>query len=117
MTYARLFRSLDLGPSTRHGALRAASVRQDDEAATIRMEVPGYAPEAVEITTQGRVLTVTGKAEGEAADAADAFSRSFEFPVDLDLAKAEATVRHGLLTIRVPRREEAKPQTIVVKAA
>jgi HSP20 family protein len=45
------------------------------------------------------------------------FSRSLQLPADLDVARAEAACKHGMLTIRIPKNEEAKPRQISVKAA
>ena len=45
------------------------------------------------------------------------FSRSFQLPADVDPARAEASYKHGILSVRVPKKEEAKPRQITVKAA
>ncbi|MND04646.1 Spore protein SP21 [compost metagenome] len=45
------------------------------------------------------------------------FSRSFQLPADVDLSRAEASYKHGILTVRVPKKEEAKPRQITIKAA
>jgi HSP20 family protein len=42
------------------------------------------------------------------------FSRSLRLPVELDAAKAEAKIEDGLLTLRVPKAESARPKTIKV---
>ena len=44
------------------------------------------------------------------------FSRTLNFPAELDGAKAEASVENGVLTLRVPKAETAKPKMIKVKA-
>jgi HSP20 family protein len=92
----------------------------------MRLEVPGVAPEQITIEGQGRTLTVAGKREGTVPEGASfhrrergtgAFSRSIQLPDDLDVTRAEATYKHGILTVRVPKKEEAKPRQISVKAA
>lgn len=102
------------------------SVIRDGDAVVVRIEVPGVAPEAIEVTTQGRTLTVRGKRELPTTEGAGherpenergEFSRSLELPAAYDLDRAEASCKHGLLTIRIPRRGEAKPRTISVQAA
>jgi len=45
------------------------------------------------------------------------FSRSLQLPPDLDVSRAEATYKHGILTVRIPKKEEAKPRQITIKAA
>jgi HSP20 family protein len=44
-----------------------------------------------------------------------AFSRSIQLPEDLDLQKANAKYENGLLVIRVPRAESAKPRQITIQ--
>jgi len=116
---------LDLGPSGR-GVFPAINVFTDREGYVLRMEVPGVAPENLEIQTQSRTLRVSGKRDikppGEGSfhrreRAVGEFSRSLQLPADLDTARAEASCKHGMLTIRIPKNEEAKPHQITVKAA
>ena len=116
---------LDLGPSGR-GVYPAINVFTDREGYVLRMEVPGVAPEDLEIETQSRTLRVSGKRDikppGEGSfhrreRAVGEFSRSLQLPADLDTARAEASCKHGMLTIRIPKNEEAKPHQITVKAA
>ena len=117
-------RGIDLGPSGR-GVYPATNVFSDHEGYVLKMEVPGVAPDALEIQTEGRTLKVSGKRqptmpekgsfhrrEREFGD----FARSFQLPTDLDVGRAEASVKHGILTVRVPKREEAKPRRISVSA-
>ena len=85
-----------------------------------------FAPEGLEIETQGRTLRVSGKREikppGEGSfhrreRSGGEFSRSLQLPADLDVARAQASCKHGMLTIRIPKSEEAKPRQISVKKA
>jgi HSP20 family protein len=116
---------LDLGPSGR-GVYPAINVFTDRGGYVLRMEVPGVAPEDLEIEIQSRTLRVSGKRDikppGEGSfhrreRAVGEFSRSLQLPADLDTARAEASCKHGMLTIRIPKNEEAKPHQITVKAA
>jgi HSP20 family protein len=116
---------LDLGPSGR-GVYPAINVFTDREGYVLRMEVPGVAPEGLEIESQGRTLRISGKRDikppGEGSfhrreRAGGEFSRSLQLPADLDVARAQASCKHGMLTIRIPKSEEAKPRQISVNAA
>lgn len=89
-----------------------------------RFEVAGIAPQDIKIETQGRILEVSGKRELKVPDggsyhrverARGEFSRSLQLPADLEVAKAEASCDRGILTIRVPKKEESKPKQITVK--
>ena len=91
--------------------------------------VPGVRPEDVEISiNQGTVTlsgTVANVAEAEEAKGATwflhelwhgQFRRSISLPTEIDAAKAQATFADGILTIRLPKAEQAKPKQIKVHA-
>ncbi|HUI27223.1 MAG TPA: Hsp20/alpha crystallin family protein [Candidatus Kryptonia bacterium] len=116
---------IDLGLSGR-GVFPPVNVFSDREGYVVRLEVPGIDPAHINIETHGRTLTVSGKRELKPAEGGSfhrrernegQFSRSIQLPQDLDLEHADAACKHGVLTIRVPKREEAKPRQITVKAA
>ena len=84
------------------------------------------APEKLNIEAHGRTLTISGKREATAPQGGSfhrrernsgEFSRSLQLPADLDLSRSEAAYKHGMLTIRIPKKEEAKPRQITVKAS
>lgn len=89
----------------------------------VLLEVPGFAPEDLAIESRGQTLTVTGKPRGgpeitgsyhRRERSSGEFSRSIQLPRDVDPAKATASCKHGVLTVRVPAREESKPRQISV---
>jgi HSP20 family protein len=113
------------GPSGR-GVFPPVNVFSDPDGYVVKVEVPGIAPEQLAIEGNGRTLTISGKREVEAPKGGSfhrrergtgQFSRSLQLPEDLDVSKAQASYKHGVLTIRVPKREEAKPRQISIKAA
>ena len=115
----------DLGVSGR-GVFPAVNAFWEKDGCVVRLEVPGIAPESLIVESRGRSLTISGKREIAGPDGgsfhrrertAGEFSRSVQLPEDLDLSRAEATYKHGVLTIRVPKNEEAKPRQIAVQAA
>ena len=114
----------DLGVSA-HGVFPAVNIFQGEDGYVIRVEVPGVAPDQIQVESQGRTLTISGKREVRAPEggafhrrerSSGEFSRSLQLPDELDLARAEAACTHGVLTIRVPLRQEAKPRQISVQA-
>ena len=118
-------RGLDLGVSGR-GVFPPVNMFSDKDGYVVRLEIPGVAPDQVRIDTEGRTLTISGKrADSQSGDASfhrrerdmGEFSRSLQLPESLDLNRAEAAYKHGVLTVRVPKKEEAKPRQITVKAA
>ena len=116
---------IDLGPSGR-GVFPPVNVFADRDGYVVKLEVPGVAPEHVTIEAEGRTLTVSGKREDAPPQGSSfhrrergygQFSRSLQLPADLDASRAEATYKHGILTVRVPKKEEAKPRQISINAA
>ena len=81
-------------------------------------------PAGVTASISGGVLTLTGERKAEfdsnegtfhrSERAYGRFSRSFTLPATVDANRINATYRDGVLTIRVPQREEAKPKQIEV---
>lgn len=115
--------SLGLG---RRGVYPPVNVFGKDDHVLVRAELPGVAPDKVQVDVQGSTLTISGERTAEVPEGGSyhrrerghgRFSRSIELPEDLDLASAEATCRNGMLTIQVPRKAEAKPRQIDVRAA
>jgi HSP20 family protein len=116
---------LDLGVSGR-GVYPLINIFSEPDGYVVRLEVPGVSAADLHIEGQGRSLTIKGRREHPAPEGASfhrrerdsgEFSRSLQLPDSLDLARAEASYKNGILTIRVPKREEAKPRQISVKAA
>ena len=80
----------------------------------IRIELPGVAEDAIDLTVDQGVLTVSGEKSETREDKGDtwyfserefgSFRRSFRLPGDADADKAEAHVLNGVLEITVPRR-------------
>ena len=112
-------------PSGR-GVFPPVNVFSDKDGYVVKVEVPGIAPEQLNVEGTGRTLTISGTRPAEAPKGgafhrrerdAGSFSRSLQLPEELDVSQTEASYKHGVLTIRVPKRAEAKPRQISVKAA
>lgn len=91
----------------------------------LRAELPGLRPEEITVNCEQRTLTISGERKVEQAEgggyhrrerAAGKFSRSIRLPDDLDASRAAASFKHGVLTLRLPRAEAAKPRQISVQA-
>jgi HSP20 family protein len=91
----------------------------------VKAALPGVKPEEVDITITGDTLTIKGETKASQEVKREdyiyqehrygAFSRSITLPSFLQSEKAEATFENGILTLTIPRAEEAKPKTIKVK--
>lgn len=95
-----------------------------DKEIVLKAELPGLRREDIDLTVENHTLTIRGerKPDEEAANAQfhrsermfGACSRSFTLPNTVDAARVKAEYRDGVLTVRLPRREEAKPRQITV---
>ena len=91
----------------------------------IKAELPEMKKEDINVTFEQNVLTIAGERKASFEDdngtyhrterAHGRFSRSFTLPATVDGTRISAAYKDGVLTIRVPQREEAKPKTIAVE--
>jgi HSP20 family protein len=93
----------------------------------IKAELPDMTREAIEVTVEHNTLTIKGT-KNPPAEVKDehfrrversygTFSRSFTLPNTVDATKVSADYKNGVLTVKLPYREEAKPRTINVEVA
>lgn len=90
----------------------------------LKAEVPGLRREDIDVTVENNTLTIRaerkpddGAANAEYHRSERTFgtsSRSFTLPNTVDAGRVKADYRDGVLTVRLPRREEAKPRQITV---
>lgn len=93
----------------------------------LKAELPDMAREDIDINIDNFVLTIKGekKFTGEVKEEQfhhverryGTFSRSFSLPQTVDTGKVGAEYKNGVLTVRLPLREEAKPRQIKVDIA
>lgn len=98
---------------------------EDREGITLRADLPGVDREHLSIDVDGETLTIEATVSlGESAGIQPVYTevriaqyrRSFVLGRDLDANRIEASIREGVLTLRVPKSEQAKPRRIEVKA-
>jgi HSP20 family protein len=98
-----------------------------DHELVLKAELPDMSREDIDITVENFVLTIKGEKK-LANDVKEeqyrhlerrygAFSRSFSLPQTVDASRVAAEYKNGVLTVRLPLREEAKPRTIKVDVA
>jgi HSP20 family molecular chaperone IbpA len=93
------------------------------EGLVVKADLPGVAKEALEVRVDNNLLTIRGKAAHAAAGqpiyreyTLVNFFRQFELNDKVDQSKISAELKHGVLTLGLPKAEEAKPRRIDVKA-
>jgi HSP20 family protein len=104
----------------------AIDMYQTDDEIVVKASLPGFKADDVQINITGDVLTLQGemKHEDEKKEKAwhlreqrwGSFERSVALPTNVVADRASADFENGILTITLPKAEEAKPRTISVKA-
>jgi HSP20 family protein len=99
----------------------------DNHDLVVKAELPDMTREDIEVTVENNVLTLKGtkKFAGDVTEdqfrrierSYGTFSRSFTLPTTVDASKVSAEYKNGVLTVKLPFREEAKPRTINIEAA
>ena len=93
----------------------------------LKAELPDMTREEIDVTVEKGTLTIKGEKKF-ASDVKEehfhrierrygTFSRSFSLPPTVDATKVSADYKNGVLTVRLPLREEAKPRQIKVDVA
>lgn len=114
-------------PETRDAgqAIRpAVDIFEDRTGITVQADMPGVSRERLNVHIDSDTLSIEGDVdipvpEGMEAVYADIhatrYRRSFSLSGELDAEKIDATLRDGVLILRIPRREEHKPRKIEVR--
>lgn len=123
----RLFESPENGSGTDafNAWAPALDLFEDENHLTVTAELPGMKKEAIDISLQDNILTIAGerrnekKYEGSQTTREERvfgrFTRSLTLPKQVDPAKVKATYKDGVLTVTLPKTEEAKPRQIEVQ--
>jgi HSP20 family protein len=91
----------------------------------VRAEIPGVTESDLDIQLNQDVLTISGQRAAETPEGYSAhrrergamkFSRSFSMPFKVDPETCGATLKNGVLTVRIAKAPEARPRQITVKA-
>jgi len=101
----------------------ALDLYQNNDNVVAVVELPGMRKEDIEISLHDGTLTISGErkkesSNGESSERSERyvgrFRRSISLPVRVDASKVSATYRDGILTVTLPKAEEAKPKQIQV---
>jgi HSP20 family protein len=109
------------------GAYPPLNIFESEDALMLIAEVPGLELADLNIASASRTLTISsvrkplkmagdGQGYHRRERAQGEFTRSMQVPEQFDLARAEAKYEKGMLIVRVPKREEAKPRQISVQS-
>jgi HSP20 family protein len=103
----------------------AFEVKETNDAFVLRADLPGVAEADLDIAVHNNVLTVSGSRQAEERKEGESyalyerqfgsFSRSFSLPDMADGDRIEAKLDHGVLTLTIGKKAEAKPRKIALK--
>ncbi len=118
-----LQRRLSRNPFGQFAAMPLDVVRHDGDV-TLRFDVPGIGPESIDVTVDRGFLTVSVKREEQRAEndkffvrerTMGTFTRRMRLSENLDAEAVEASYDNGVLEIRIPVTEQAKPRKVEVR--
>ena len=115
---------LGLAPASTSQLRPALDVSESEDAITVSIELPGLDKDAVQVSIEDGVLTVTGEKKSSEDRKEDSFhiverrygsfSRSLTLPTTVNPDQADARFENGVLTIRLPKHEQVKPKRLEI---
>jgi HSP20 family protein len=106
----------------------AVDVRETNDELHVSAELPGLKLEDVNVTVENGVLTISGEKKQEVQEGKEEgeyylverrygrFERSFTLPRSVSADKVKARFENGILTVSLPKAEEAKPRRVQIEA-
>lgn len=114
------------GASEGAAAALPVDMYETDDQIVVKASVPGIKPEELEVTITGDLLTIKGELKSEEKVEKQSyfrqerrfgsFCRQVGLPAGINSDKAKATFENGVLTLEMPKAEEAKSKTVKVVA-
>lgn len=105
--------------------LPAVDVHESDAAYTLSVELPGAKREDLEVDVHEGQLTIRGEKRSEREEKKErshvtersygSFCRSFGLPADADAGRIQARFDAGVLTVEIPKTQEAKPKQVAIR--
>lgn len=105
----------------------AVDIVEEKERFLLRADVPGVAPEQIDISMDNGVLTIAGERHAEKHENAEGvrrferitgrFHRRFTLPETVDADNIAAKCSHGILEVSIPKQPDVQPRRISVEAA
>ena len=112
-------------PENSLSVVPAVNLEETEDSFKLSAELPGIAKEDISISLENNVLCIKGEKKSETEEDNESFhrtersygkfQRAFELPGIVDRNKIEANYKDGVLSVSVPKAEEAKPKQIEIK--
>ena len=116
----------DGAPEAAAGVFPPVNITQDDENFYLRAEIPGIKPAELSISALRNRVSISGKREiprehdrvsyHRKERPEGAFNRAVTLPMEVVAERVDARYTDGILTLTLPKAEEAKPRQIAVRA-
>lgn len=113
-------------PEMVQGFIPDFDIKETKDNYVFKADLPGIQEKDLDISITGNRLTIKGKRESEEVSEGESyycaersygsFSRTFGLPDDADPDKAQVELKHGVLNLSIPKKPEAKPKKIEVRA-
>jgi HSP20 family protein len=111
--------------SSSDGTAPAIDLYQTNDSVVVKAALPGLKADEVQLMVSGDVLTIKGEYH-QNDDVKEAtyhlreqrygsFERSVMLPTEVQSEKAKAEFENGILTVSIPKAEQARPKTITIK--
>ena len=116
----------DVAPRSEAALLPPVDVIEDSTGITLRADLPGVPKDKLKLQVESGTLTIEGEVNIPMPDSMEAthievdlprFRRVFTLSKELDTTKVSADLKHGVLTLRIPKAEHAQPRRIDVKVS
>jgi HSP20 family protein len=114
------------GPADPSASLAPLDVYETDEQVVVKVTLPGFKPEDIDVTITGDLLTVKGEFQTEEKSEKrnylrqerryGSFSRQVTLPAGVNTDNVAAVFEHGVLTLELPKTEPLKAKTVKIEA-
>ncbi|HVY46730.1 MAG TPA: Hsp20/alpha crystallin family protein [Minicystis sp.] len=102
-----------------------ARLKDEGAKVLVEVEVPGVSEKDLQLTIHQDVLSISGERRSDAPEgfhvhrrerAPIKFARTFALPCKVDVERASALLKNGVMTVELPKAPEAQPRQISVRA-
>jgi HSP20 family protein len=117
----------DSGLVNRVATMPAVNIKENGNEYDVSVAIPGLKKEDIKIDLEGNMLTISSEKEEKKEEKEEkftrkeynytSFSRSFTLPEDVNQDKIDAHCEHGVLNIRLPRKEDVKKAALSKRIA
>jgi HSP20 family protein len=106
----------------------SVDIEEEDDKYIIKADLPGVDKKDIEVKFEGGVLTIRGEKQTETETGKGtkrhrterfhgSFARSFTLPDAIKTDKMDASYKDGVLSMKIPKEEKAKPRAINIKVS